>query len=151
MKEERFKSLFAAFGTVTDCSLKFTKDGKFRKFGFVGFKSEEDATRALQHFNKSFVDTSRVTVRAGAGGVGVLPRLQRCARHGRTSRCEPRVFHSSRWRCVKTLETPQRPEPGANTARAPERRSPPPPLLLLPLQLQMQTAKRYKHVFTPIF
>lgn len=56
--------MFAAFGTVTDCALKFTKDGKFRKFGFVGFKSEEDANRALQHFNKSFVDTSRVTVRA---------------------------------------------------------------------------------------
>ncbi|XP_070690343.1 probable RNA-binding protein 19 isoform X2 [Pempheris klunzingeri] len=62
MKEERFGSMFAAFGTVTDCSLKFTKDGKFRKFGFVGFKSEEDANRALKHFNKSFVDTSRVSV-----------------------------------------------------------------------------------------
>uniref|UniRef100_A0A4W6GAC2 Probable RNA-binding protein 19 n=1 Tax=Lates calcarifer TaxID=8187 RepID=A0A4W6GAC2_LATCA len=62
MKEERFRSMFAAFGTVTDCSLKFTKDGKFRKFGFVGFKAEEDANRALKHFNKSFVDTSRVTV-----------------------------------------------------------------------------------------
>ncbi|CAJ1068825.1 probable RNA-binding protein 19 [Xyrichtys novacula] len=62
MKEERFKSMFAAFGTVTDCSLKFTKDGKFRKFGFVGFKDEEDANRALKHFNKSYVDTSRVTV-----------------------------------------------------------------------------------------
>ncbi|XP_054905016.1 probable RNA-binding protein 19 [Poeciliopsis prolifica] len=61
-KEERFRSMFAAFGTVTDCSLKFTKEGKFRKFGFVGFKSEEDASRALKHFNKSFVDTSRVTV-----------------------------------------------------------------------------------------
>lgn len=56
--------MFAAFGTVTDSSLKFTKEGKFRKFGFVGFKSEEDASRALKHFNKSFVDTSRVTVRA---------------------------------------------------------------------------------------
>ncbi|KAM3610239.1 uncharacterized protein V6R79_001148 [Siganus canaliculatus] len=62
MKEERFRSMFAAFGTVTDCSLKFTKDGKFRKFGFVGFKVEEDANRALKHFDKSFVDTSRVTV-----------------------------------------------------------------------------------------
>lgn len=62
MKEERFKSMFAAFGTVTDCSLKFTKDGKFRKFGFVGFRSEEEANRALKHLNKSFVDTSRVTV-----------------------------------------------------------------------------------------
>lgn len=54
--------MFAAFGTITDCTLKFTKDGKFRKFGFVGFKSEEDANRALKHFHKSFVDTSRVTV-----------------------------------------------------------------------------------------
>uniref|UniRef100_A0A8C4H962 Probable RNA-binding protein 19 n=1 Tax=Dicentrarchus labrax TaxID=13489 RepID=A0A8C4H962_DICLA len=62
MKEERFRSMFAAFGTVTDCSLKFTKDGKFRKFGFVGFKAEDDANKALKHFNKSFVDTSRVTV-----------------------------------------------------------------------------------------
>lgn len=62
MKEERFRKMFAAFGTLTDCGLKFTKDGKFRKFGFVGFKSEEDAEKALKHFNKSFVDTSRVTV-----------------------------------------------------------------------------------------
>lgn len=54
--------MFAAFGTVTDCTLKFTKDGKFRKFGFVGFQSEDDANTALKHFNRSFVDTSRVTV-----------------------------------------------------------------------------------------
>uniref|UniRef100_A0A8C7VFM6 Probable RNA-binding protein 19 n=1 Tax=Oncorhynchus mykiss TaxID=8022 RepID=A0A8C7VFM6_ONCMY len=62
MKEERFKEMFAAFGTLTDCGLKFTKEGKFRKFGFVGFKTEEDADKALKHFNKSFVDTSRVMV-----------------------------------------------------------------------------------------
>uniref|UniRef100_A0A384BYC1 Probable RNA-binding protein 19 n=1 Tax=Ursus maritimus TaxID=29073 RepID=A0A384BYC1_URSMA len=62
MKEERFRQLFAAFGTLTDCSLKFTKDGKFRKFGFIGFKSEEEARTALNHFNKSFIDTSRITV-----------------------------------------------------------------------------------------
>lgn len=66
--------MFAAFGTVTDCSLKFTKEGKFRKFGFVGFKSEEDASRALKHFNKSFVDTSRVTVRFSS----TLKRRQVC-------------------------------------------------------------------------
>ncbi|KAM4827370.1 putative RNA-binding protein 19 [Thomomys bottae] len=62
MKEERFRQLFAAFGTLTDCSLKFTKDGKFRKFGFIGFKSEEEAQVALHHFNRSFIDTSRITV-----------------------------------------------------------------------------------------
>lgn len=62
MKEERFRQLFAAFGTLTDCSLKFTKDGKFRKFGFIGFKSEEEAQAALSHFHRSFIDTSRITV-----------------------------------------------------------------------------------------
>ncbi|MBV98998.1 putative RNA-binding protein 19, partial [Eschrichtius robustus] len=62
MKEERFRQLFTAFGTLTDCSLKFTKDGKFRKFGFIGFKSEEEAQTALNHFNKSFIDMSRITV-----------------------------------------------------------------------------------------
>ncbi|XP_053444569.1 probable RNA-binding protein 19 isoform X2 [Nycticebus coucang] len=62
IKEERFRQLFTAFGTLTDCSLKFTKEGKFRKFGFIGFKSEEEAQTALNHFNKSFIDTSRITV-----------------------------------------------------------------------------------------
>ncbi|KAE8634175.1 hypothetical protein XENTR_v10002218 [Xenopus tropicalis] len=62
IKEDRFRELFAAFGTLTDCSLKYTKDGKFRKFGFIGFVSEEEAKAALGHFNKSFIDTSRVSV-----------------------------------------------------------------------------------------
>ncbi|XP_072207291.1 probable RNA-binding protein 19 isoform X3 [Excalfactoria chinensis] len=62
MKEDRFRKLFAAFGTLTDCCLKFTKDGKFRKFGFIGYKSEDAAQAALSHFNRSFIDTSRITV-----------------------------------------------------------------------------------------
>ncbi|NWV21321.1 RBM19 protein, partial [Origma solitaria] len=62
MKEDRFRKLFAAFGTLTDCCLKYTKDGRFRKFGFIGYRSEDEAQTALSHFNKSFIDTSRVTV-----------------------------------------------------------------------------------------
>lgn len=62
IKEDRFRNLFAAFGTLTDVSLKFTKDGKFRKFGFIGFRSEDEAKAALAHFHKSFIDTARVTV-----------------------------------------------------------------------------------------
>lgn len=62
IKEERFRDLFAAFGTLTDCTLKYTKDGKFRKFGFIGYGAEEEAKAALGHLNKSFIDTSRVSV-----------------------------------------------------------------------------------------
>ncbi|XP_063769363.1 probable RNA-binding protein 19 [Pseudophryne corroboree] len=62
MKEDRFRDLFAAFGTLTDCSLKYTKDGKFRKFGFIGFGLADEAKEALKHFNKSYIDTSRISV-----------------------------------------------------------------------------------------
>lgn len=128
MKEERFKSMFADFGTVTDCTLKFTKDGKFRKFGFVGFKSEEDANRALKHFNKSYVDTSRVTV-----------GLQSCAcalwRLSFSPHVNPTVVVYSRWRCVRLLETPPKQKPGANIPKAHARTNP--PLLML------LTTKRY--------
>ncbi|VTJ88242.1 Hypothetical predicted protein [Marmota monax] len=69
VKEEQFRQLFIAFGALTDCSLKFTKVGKF---GFIGFKSEEEAQAALNHFNKSFIDTSRIT--SSASPLGLEPR-----------------------------------------------------------------------------
>ena len=62
MKEERLQKLFKEVGTVTDCSLKYSKDGVFRKFAFVGFSTEEDAQKAIKHFNRSFIDTSRIAV-----------------------------------------------------------------------------------------
>lgn len=37
------------------------RDGKSRQFGFVGFRSQHEAEEALQYFNKSFMDTSRIT------------------------------------------------------------------------------------------
>ncbi|MBZ3875544.1 putative RNA-binding protein 19 [Sciurus carolinensis] len=61
MKEEQSRQLLAAFGTLTNCSFKFTKDGKFLKFGFMGLKSEEEAQTSLSHFNKSFIDSSWIT------------------------------------------------------------------------------------------
>lgn len=62
VKEERIRSIFAAKGELTDVKLCHTKDGKFRRFGFVGYKTEDQAKNALQHFNSSFIDTSKITV-----------------------------------------------------------------------------------------
>ncbi|XP_053558130.1 probable RNA-binding protein 19 isoform X2 [Bombina bombina] len=62
IKEHRLRELFSEFGTLTDCTLKYTKDGKFRKFGFIGYGSEDEGKAALIHFNKSFIDTSRISV-----------------------------------------------------------------------------------------
>lgn len=63
IKEEKLRNTFASRGDVTDIQLKFTKGGVFRKFAFIGFKTEVEAQNAVDFFNKSYVDSSRIQVR----------------------------------------------------------------------------------------
>ncbi|KAK2161824.1 hypothetical protein LSH36_109g05062 [Paralvinella palmiformis] len=58
ISEERLRRLFEAAGQITDCSLKYTVDGVFRKFAFIGYRSEPEAAFAVSHFNKTYIDTS---------------------------------------------------------------------------------------------
>lgn len=37
-------------------------DGHSRQFGFVGFKSAEEAQLALEYFHDSYMDSSRLSV-----------------------------------------------------------------------------------------
>ncbi|CAG9864766.1 unnamed protein product [Phyllotreta striolata] len=60
--EETLKNIFSQKGTVTDIQLKYTPDGKFRKFGFIGYQNEEEANEAIKSLNKTFINTSRITV-----------------------------------------------------------------------------------------
>lgn len=62
IKEERLQSIFGKYGQVTDCSLKFTKDGKFRKFAFIGYRDQQEAETAVKQLNKTFIDTARIQV-----------------------------------------------------------------------------------------
>jgi multiple RNA-binding domain-containing protein 1 len=39
-----------------------SSDGKFRRFGFIGYKSNKEAKGAVDYFNKTFVDTCRLEV-----------------------------------------------------------------------------------------
>ncbi|XP_052209349.1 uncharacterized protein LOC127812867 [Diospyros lotus] len=59
--EERLRDFFSQKGEVTDAKLMRTKDGKSRQFGFVGFRTEQEAEEALKYFNKSYMDTCRIT------------------------------------------------------------------------------------------
>jgi len=38
------------------------KGAKTRQFGFLGFKSEEHAKKAMAHFQNTYIDTSKITL-----------------------------------------------------------------------------------------
>ncbi|KAJ3044977.1 hypothetical protein HDV00_012396 [Rhizophlyctis rosea] len=65
---ERFKEHFGTQGEVTDVKLAKTHDGVFRRFGYVGYKTEKEAKAALKYFNGTFVDTSKIVVEVAKAG-----------------------------------------------------------------------------------
>lgn len=56
------KDIFGEKGEVTDVQLKYTKDGKFRNFGFVGYRTEEQSTLAREHFDGTFINSMKINV-----------------------------------------------------------------------------------------
>lgn len=63
LNEERLKEHFSTQGgVVTDTKILRRHDGTSRRFGFVGFKREEEAQEALKYFNRTFIDTCKIDV-----------------------------------------------------------------------------------------
>ncbi|XP_061387960.1 probable RNA-binding protein 19 [Musca vetustissima] len=60
--EDKLRSLFGQKGTITDMQLKYTPDGKFRQFCFIGYQTENEAAEAIKYFNNSTIQTSRIKV-----------------------------------------------------------------------------------------
>ncbi|KAK9296463.1 hypothetical protein QLX08_009519 [Tetragonisca angustula] len=60
--DKRLKELFSHKGLITDVQLKYTKDGKFRRFAFIGFKTEEQAVAAKEYFDKTCLDTCKISI-----------------------------------------------------------------------------------------
>ncbi|KAK1583281.1 hypothetical protein Q3G72_022445 [Acer saccharum] len=61
MAEDRLREVFSQKGEITDSKLMRTKDGKSRQFAFIGFRTEQEAEEAIKYFNRSFLDTCRLT------------------------------------------------------------------------------------------
>lgn len=61
ISEQKIRDLFSQKGTLTDVQLKH-KDGKFRQFGFIGYENEDSAREAVNHFNNTFIGTSKIRV-----------------------------------------------------------------------------------------
>lgn len=62
LTDARLREHFSQKGVVTDVKLMRRPDGTSRKFGFVGYRSDEEAQQALDYFNRTFIDTSRISI-----------------------------------------------------------------------------------------
>ena len=49
-------------GTLTDVKVSSKPDGTSRCFGFVGYKSNQEALAAQNWFNQTFIDSTRISV-----------------------------------------------------------------------------------------
>lgn len=59
--EDRLREFFSQKGEITDVKLMRTKDGKSRQFAFIGFRTDDEAQEAIRYFNRSYLQTSRIT------------------------------------------------------------------------------------------
>ncbi|XP_076364328.1 putative RNA-binding protein 19 [Tachypleus tridentatus] len=59
---QRLQDEFSVHGQITNLQLKYTKDGVFRQFAFIGFKTEKEALAAKNYFHNTFIDTSKIKV-----------------------------------------------------------------------------------------
>ena len=46
---------------MTDARIQF-REGNNRRFGFIGFKTEEMADKALKYFNNTYIYTSKIII-----------------------------------------------------------------------------------------
>jgi len=59
---KHFEQQGAPSGTITDVKISLKQDGTSRRFGFVGFKTDQEANAARDWFDRTFIDSTRINV-----------------------------------------------------------------------------------------
>lgn len=60
--EKDLKGLFGARGEITDAKVVKTATGKSRQFGFIGFRTHEQAKDCQEYFNNTFLKSAKIHV-----------------------------------------------------------------------------------------
>ncbi|KAI0078426.1 hypothetical protein K474DRAFT_1593990 [Panus rudis PR-1116 ss-1] len=87
---EHFESKDGPGGTLTDVKVVLKPDGTSRRFGFVGYKTEAEAEKARKWFDRTFIDSSRISVTVVDGAKDApSPRPNKRPRLGPSPSDEP--------------------------------------------------------------
>ena len=70
---EYFEQKKGPGGTLTDVRVAHKRDGTSRRFGFVGYKTEQEANAAKEWFDRTFLDSSRISVTIVEVRFDILP------------------------------------------------------------------------------
>lgn len=62
LKDKELSEQFSSVGDLTDCKIVRTNKGKSRGFAFIGYKTHEQAQNAVDSFNNTFINTSKIQV-----------------------------------------------------------------------------------------
>jgi len=60
--EEKLRNTFSSKGILTDVQLKYTKEGKFRHFAFIGFQTAAESEAAIKYFDGTYLGASKISV-----------------------------------------------------------------------------------------
>lgn len=60
--QDHFESEKGPGGVLTDVKVALKPDGTSRRFGFVGYKTEKQANTAKEWFDRTFIDSTRISI-----------------------------------------------------------------------------------------
>ncbi|KAK7030632.1 multiple RNA-binding domain-containing protein 1 [Favolaschia claudopus] len=60
--KEHFEQKAGPGGTITDSQVALKSDGTSRRFGFIGYKTEQQALAAKEWFHRTFIDSTKIKV-----------------------------------------------------------------------------------------
>ena len=62
ISKHKLKEIFSQFGVLTDLQLKYTQDGVFRHFAFIGYNTPQEANEAQSALHQTYILNSKVKV-----------------------------------------------------------------------------------------
>lgn len=61
LTQDAFAQHFSDYSLPTDSRLQSSKSGRSRRFGFVGFQSDVEARKAVQHWNNTYIGSTKIS------------------------------------------------------------------------------------------